>query len=215
MNSFQLKLLACLFMVIDHIGYIMFPNIEGFRIVGRLSFPLFAFLLTEGYNHTSNLKKHFSRILIFAISLQIPYAIVYGMNLLNIFFTLFFGMLVILIYDKIQDDFKKQSLLKWSLIGAIIYLSKAVHMDYGYYGIITIFLFWKFKDRWDWLIVSQILLNVFVYKKWPIQFISLLSLFFIKTYNKKIGYNSPYVKYGFYLFYPLHLLLIYLINEYL
>ncbi len=209
MNSFQLKIIACILMAIDHVGAIMFPDIDLYRIIGRLSFPIFAFLLTEGYVHTRNLKKYFIRLFIFAIIPQIPYSLAFGIDILNIFFTLFFGMLAILVDDKINNVYKK-----WGLILGIVAISELLHMDYGYYGIIMIFLFKKYKDNWKKLIITLILLNISIYPIWDLQVFSLGALPLIKMYNKKIGFMNKFVKYGFYSFYPVHILVIYLINEY-
>ena len=209
MNSFQLKIIACILMAIDHVGAIMFPDIDLYRIIGRLSFPIFAFLLTEGYVHTRNLKKYFIRLFIFAIIPQIPYSLAFGIDILNIFFTLFFGMLAILVDDKINNVYKK-----WGLILGIVVISELLHMDYGYYGIIMIFLFKKYKDNWKNLVITLILLNISIYPIWNLQVFSLGALPLIKIYKKKIGFMNKFVKYGFYSFYPLHILVIYLINEY-
>jgi len=62
MNSFSLKLLACITMLIDHIGAIFFPDIMFIRIIGRVAFPIYAFLITEGYSRTKNLKRYMSRL---------------------------------------------------------------------------------------------------------------------------------------------------------
>ena len=210
MNSFQLKVIACILMAIDHIGVIVYPDSDVYRIIGRLSFPIFAFLLTEGYTHTKNLKKYFVRLFIFAVIPQIPYSIAFGMGILNIFFTLFFGMLAILVDDKIKNPYKK-----WGIILGIIALSEITKMDYGYYGIIMIFLFNKYKDNWKYLVISLICLNISIYPIWNLQVFSLGALPLIKVYNKKIGFMNKYVKYGFYSFYPVHILVIYLINEYI
>jgi len=210
MNSFQLKIIACILMAIDHIGVIIYPESDLYRIIGRLSFPIFAFLLTEGYIYSKNLKKYFIRLFIFAIIPQIPYSLAFGMDVLNIFFTLFFGMLAILVDDKIENPYKK-----WGIIFIIISLSELLNMDYGYYGIIMIFLFKKYKDNWKNLIIGLILLNISIYPLWNLQVFSLGALPLIRMYNKKIGFMNKYVKYGFYSFYPVHILVIYLINEYI
>ena len=67
MNSNQLKLFAIITMVIDHIGYALFPEVLLLRIIGRLSLPIFAFLVAEGYHYTRNIKQYMFRIFIFAI----------------------------------------------------------------------------------------------------------------------------------------------------
>ncbi len=83
-------------------------------------------------------------------------------------------MLAILIDDKIENPYKK-----WGLIVGIILLSEILHMDYGYYGIIMIFLFKKYKDNWKNLVISLILLNISVYPIWDLQVFSLgCNLFF-------------------------------------
>ena len=70
LSNFDLKILAIITMTIDHIGAIMYPNIDIFRIIGRVSFPIFAFLLVEGFKHTSNKHKYYIRLNLFAINTQ-------------------------------------------------------------------------------------------------------------------------------------------------
>ena len=70
LSNFDLKILAIITMTIDHIGAIVYPNIDIFRIIGRVSFPIFAFLLVEGFKHTSNKLKYFLRLILFAIITQ-------------------------------------------------------------------------------------------------------------------------------------------------
>ena len=67
LNGTMLKWIAIVTMVIDHVGAILFPQNEILRIIGRLAFPIFAFLLVEGYVHTGNVKKYMGRLLIFAL----------------------------------------------------------------------------------------------------------------------------------------------------
>ena len=69
-----LKLLAFAAMLVDHIGYMYYPNVVLFRIVGRLAFPIFAYQIAVGYAHTSNLKKYIQRLTLFAILAQIPFS---------------------------------------------------------------------------------------------------------------------------------------------
>lgn len=211
MNNFQLKILACILMVIDHVGVVFFPNIIIYRIVGRLSFPIFAFLLTEGYFYTKNIKNYLIRLFIFSLIFQIPYSLTFKTDTLNIFFTLFLGIIVLLIDDKFKNNYKYFD-IKNAIIFLLIVLSQIMNMDYGYYGIITILLYKKYRDNFKKLIIGFIFLNISISFFNNIQFISLFSLLIIKTYNNKLGITNKFVKYGFYFFYPIHIVLMYYIK---
>lgn len=104
-NASILKWIAVITMLIDHIGLVFFPEYEILRLIGRISFPIFAFLLCEGYKHTSNIWKYFFRLGIFAIISEIPYNIclynqVFYPYSQNIFFELLLGLLVLYLIDK-------------------------------------------------------------------------------------------------------------------
>lgn len=105
MTSFALKILACITMFIDHLGYIIFHKFSYFNYIGRLAFPIFAFQISEGFVHTKNIKKYFLRLGIFAVLSQIPFSLFHSTFSnefsLNVFFTLFLGLLSIFLYDKI------------------------------------------------------------------------------------------------------------------
>jgi hypothetical protein len=73
MTSYSLKILAIITMIIDHIGFAFFPNAIILRLIGRISFPIFAFQLSVGYSHSKNKLKHIFTMLSFAIISQIPY----------------------------------------------------------------------------------------------------------------------------------------------
>ena len=92
MNGQSLKLIAMLTMVIDHIGLALFPNEMIWRYIGRIAFPIFAFLIVEGFVHTSDFKKYIGRILVFAIISEIPFNLlvsgdVFDYTHQNVFFT--------------------------------------------------------------------------------------------------------------------------------
>ena len=204
MNSFQLKVLACIFMFIDHLGAIIYTDTDILRIIGRLSFPIFAFLMSEGYLHTKSVKKYMLRLLVFAIILQIPYSIATGEKTLNIFFTLFAGLLVVRIDDKV-----KNRILSIFLVGSVVFLANWLHVDYGYYGVLLIFVFKKFKDEFALLAIAFFILNLSVMNLYEFQYYSIFALLFTARYNGLRGFTSLWSKYGFYIFYPVHLLLIY------
>lgn len=211
MNSFHIKLWACLFMLIDHIGYIMFPSIITYRIIGRGAFPLFSWLIAEGYIHTKDVKKYLVRLLIFATLYDIPFIIFPKLvldvqkDVLNIFFTLFLGLIAIYLYDK-----ENNKILKIIKIAVIAMLAQIIRSDYGFYGVITIFLFYYNKNDFKKMALSQSTLNIVYFIITPsIQIISLISLIFIYLYNNEQGKK---IKWFFYLFYPVHLIFIYVLG---
>ena len=100
LDSFQLKWIAIITMLIDHVGAIFFPGNLVFRYVGRIAFPIFCFQLVEGFFHTRNIEKYMLRLGIFAIISEIPYDLAFRGNILdfehqNVFFTLFLGILML------------------------------------------------------------------------------------------------------------------------
>ena len=139
MTAFGLKIIALISMLIDHLGYFFTGGkLSAFNYFGRLAFPIFAFQISEGYTHTHNLKKYFSRLFIFALISQIPFwlytnSLGFGFSL-NIFFTLFLGLFCMYLYDK--TPYKWLGLIA---VGFICYLGELIHVDYGYWGILLIF----------------------------------------------------------------------------
>ena len=95
MNTFYLKLLAVVLMVVDHIGFFLYPQYTILRIIGRLSFPLFGFLIANGYKYTRDKKKYFLRLFIFANIIQTPS--LFMTIPVNIFYTLSFGIIPFLV----------------------------------------------------------------------------------------------------------------------
>jgi len=216
MSSFVLKIIAVITMFIDHVGYAIFGKFSFFNYIGRIAFPIFAFQISEGYAHTKDLKKYFLRLFIFAIISQVPFMlfgkIISNDFTLNIFFTLLLGLISIYIYDK--SKYKLLGIISAILIG---FLAEFAHCDYGFYGVAIIFLFYVFKSD---VIKSSIafmlsttikyLIPIFKYGFYDVYlylFIcTLLPIVFISLYNGKKGKDTKYL---LYLFYPIHLLLIY------
>ncbi len=220
MNSFHLKIAACLFMLVDHIGALFFPDFIILRIIGRFSFPLFAYLLAVGFIHTKNIYKYLGRLLVFALISQPVYYLAFPNNILNIFVTLFLGLVAIFLYEK-----SKNKLLSWLLVLLVAGLGEFIKVDYGWYGVlfpISFYLYLKNKNIYG-LIFFQIILNIFFVLKYYIitqfnlfdpqifiQFFSLAPLLTLKFYNGQIGKKF---KYAFYVFYPGHLLFLVFIKN--
>lgn len=227
MTSFVLKVIAMITMFCDHLGDSMLKGYSNFNLIGRIAFPIFAFQISEGYQKTSNLKKYFLRLFIFAIISQIPYMLVLSLfsdNIykFNIFFTLFFGLLTIFVYDKI-NNFKINKFIKFfygfTFMLFIGYIAQLLRFDYGFWGIIVIFSFYLFRNSKlistiCFLIlcvikyIVQIIINGYDYRYILMCICTMLPIVFINMYNKKQGYK---IKYFLYLFYPVHLLFLYFI----
>lgn len=94
-DIFSLKVLAGITMLIDNIGVVLFQNIIIFRVIGRISFPIYAFLIAEGYMKTKNIKGYMTRLGVLALLSQILFMITFDIRGLNVSFTLLGGLLVI------------------------------------------------------------------------------------------------------------------------
>ncbi len=204
MDLFTLKIIGIISMFIDHYHYIIGGS-EILNIIGRVSFPIFSFVLVEGYKHTRDFRKYLLRIGISGVLFQIPIWILKYTETLNIFFTLFLGLLSMYIYDKYNSYVSKIMIIP---IGIAAVLLK---VDYGIYGILLIMCFYLGYDNKYMRIVFPLLLNIWVYFDSrifdiaKIQIYSILGLVPIFFYNGEKGKNA---KYFFYIFYPLHFILL-------
>jgi len=207
-------------MLFDHIGDAIIGKFSFFNLIGRIAFPIFAFQSVQGYIHTKDLKKHLIKLFVFACISQIPFMLFLStftdVFALNIFFTFFLGLLTLFIYDKYNNK-----ILGFLFVIIFIIIGELIHVDYGAFGILLIFAFYFFKDKKVLMLVSTIILcfskyilNIFQYPSLYLHYLlcalfTSLPIIFILFYNKKEG---PKSKYFFYIFYPLHLLILYIIH---
>lgn len=220
LSNFDLKLVAIITMTIDHIGVVFgIPFYNLLRAVGRLSFPIFAFLLTEGYVHTKSFSKYFFRLLELALISEVIYDYVFYGSFIyleanNIFFTLALGLLTLWLLDKSKMLVKKyfKEKIDLTIILPITYLLIIVVMgliaeflsfSYGMLGILVISFFYLFKKNFPLTVLSVSLSTLILGD--TMQYFSLLSLILIYFYNKKLGKKC---KVFFYLYYPLHILVL-------
>ena len=217
MSGLLLKITALLTMIIDHYGAIFQPNIIIYRIIGRLAFPIYCFLLVEGYTHTSNIKKYTSRLLIFALISEIPFDLAFygriGFVHQNIFFTLFIGLVAIYLIDNKDTKYKFDSTL---VIIVATVLATILRTDYQFIGIVYILLFYftrnlPKKKRLSTIALIMIAINL---AAGMVQQFSLLALIIIYLYNNEPGAKNKLLQMSFYIAYPLHLLIYYIINTF-
>lgn len=222
LNSYNLKLIAIITMFIDHFAAVLLPN-DMFiylilRGIGRLAFPIFAFLIVEGFFHSSNIKKYIIRLGIFALISEIPFDLAFYnkicyMGHQNIFFTLLLALILISLLDKIDKLYSSNLWLRNTysslLILFIATISIVMKTDYDFAGIFMIATFYYFRGykiriTMYLFFLQYIILGIF-------QTIGTLSMIPISFYNGKKGKS---LKYFFYFFYPVHLIVLYIVNTY-
>lgn len=209
----MLKLIACLTMIIDHIGAIFFPSISIFRIIGRVSMPLFAYGLARGFKYSSekgSVVKYFKNLILFALISQIPYGLLF--KSLNIGFTWIFALCLLCLREAKN---KKESLLWLGTLMVAFILEENIGMDYGVYGIMMplafyegLFKMYSFKNT----IINIFILN-FIYwmsngfglhaAKQLISMLALIIIYKLERHDSLI--KLP--KWFYYVIYPLHLLI--------
>ncbi len=227
-------------MLIDHITELFVPKDFGFlfhltlgnyerditlyvlgRVIGRIAFPLFAFLIVQGFLHTSNLKRYMLRLGIFALLSEIPFDFAFwgfpNTTFLfyrqNIFFTLLLGLIAIALLDQIHKNYQGQPLFMNVLMIVVILAAcftlitiRGSYLDYGY-GILVIVAFYFGRQSRNVSVLLFILITGFLFG--DIQLMAILAAPFIYLYN---GEKGPSFKYAFYAFYPVHLVILRLIS---
>lgn len=243
----QLKLIAIIAMLIDHMASIIIWSlyldaciVDGIhmmgdcipekakqlyhiyvfmRSVGRITFPIFAFMLVEGFLHTSNLKKYTIRLFLLAMLSEIPYDLANSGKIVafrgqNVIWTLVTG-LITLYYIKNTEKYKMGKRITLTILtiflGEIMVL--LIQGDCKLGGILLISALYIFRNRPKHLIIAVIIaLSMISIGFMWIQLYGLIALLFIRYYDGTVGKGNRYL---FYIFYPLHLLILGLINLYL
>lgn len=219
LNSNILKLSALAFMTVDHIGYILLNNYLPFRIIGRLAFPIFAYMIAEGCAHTKNRRKYFLTVFLTGAFFQIIYSLITSSLSLNILLTFSVSIALIYIFDwaravKIRIAYSVPCLVIISVFLISYILPPLTNgffkFDYGFIGILIPVALYFTKNKKLRLAVLSVLLVFLSLGSSPIQFFSLLSVPMLALYNGNRGKHK--LKYLFYIYYPAHLLLLYLIK---
>ena len=205
LSTFALKIFACILMLIDHIGAVFFPQIILLRIIGRLAFPIFCFLIVQGYIHTHDVKRYLMRLVIFALISEIPFDLAfYGKLTLahqNVFFTLSLGLIVVWAVDRLN---KGLSGIIYIVASFVAYFGNT---DYSIFGVLLIMMLYLVRGKKLWEAIAIFATNVGLYT--GIQRYGAVAALPIALYNGKKG---PSLKYFVYIFYPGHLFIIYLIT---
>lgn len=207
-DSFHLKVIAVLSMMIDHTGAVLFPHIFIFRYIGRISFPIYCFLLVEGFFHTRDVKKYMKRMAVFAIISEIPYDLAFYKTIFeirhqNVFITLLLGLATLYFIEKTSAETEKLAVVMISL-----FLCEITCCDYGSRGLLLILIFYFCRERKGIAVLMASFWNLLWTNVISVQIYGAFSSIPILLYNGKPGRK---MKYFFYFFYPLHLIILYLI----
>lgn len=219
-------------MLIDHVGHILFPQAYWMRVVGRLAFPIFAYMIAEGCRYTRNKLRYFLTIFIMAIAFQIVYFAFTSDMYMNILFTFSLAILIIYSLQYFKSNIINNAppiktilsgLLLVSVIFAVFILNAVLTIDYGFMGCLLPFFASIFHysgtnetikstDN-NFLSVTMFtigLILLIMYNGGITQIFSLLSIPLLYLYSGQRGkYN---MKYFFYIFYPTHLVILYIIK---
>ena len=216
----QLKLIALVTMTIDHMGMILFPRYGIFRIVGRLAFPIYAYMIAEGCRHTRSMAKYLGSLATVAAVCQLVYFVALGSLYHCILVTFSLSACLILLLQKAMET-KKTAL--WLAVGAGIAGAFLITellpgllpgtdfaVDYGFWGVMLPVCVYCARDRRQQLAVAAVCLALLAYGIGWVQWFALLALPLLALYNGQRGKWK--MKYFFYLYYPAHLVGLYLIE---
>lgn len=217
-----LKFLACAIMLLDHIGATLIPW-GTLRIIGRLAFPIFCFLLAEGAHYTRSPRNYLLRLGIGAILSELPFDLAlfgsWSWQHQSVMVTLLLGAMALLAMKRMT-----QPLLKILVLLLFACLADFMNTDYGGAGVLLIGLFGLTRERkYGWVIQ---LLGMYLICRWIIpggvvwfidryvfiEIFAILALIPIWLYSGKKSTSSRAVQWAFYLFYPVHLWILYLIS---
>lgn len=216
MTSFMLRLLALLSMLADHTGLALFPRVGVFRCVGRLAFPLYCFLLVQGYIHTHNVRAYARRLLLLAILSEIPFdLLIFGRVSCtveqNVLFSLLLGLAAAWVIDRFISEPAKAAM--GTLL--VFMLSMLARVSYGWLGVALCLWFYKLRrSRVRQALCILPIEGVYclslalsgVEQSWVlVSLCAMLSAVPVLLYNGKPGLRNRLISFLFYAAYPLHI----------
>ena len=231
-SSMVLHILAMALMLCDHLWGTIVPGNDWLTCIGRIAFPIFAFMIVEGYFHTRNLKKYVLRLLIFAILSELPFNLAIGSRWFypihqNVLWSFLLSIGLIHLNEKARAKGKLWlqiiTLLTTTLFGALLGL--ITMLDYYHAGVLTVLVFYFLRQRKWWSFLGQLIclwyINVemlgglgYELQLWGHNFFlsqqsfALLALIPIWLYRGKQGPHNKFLQYTYYAFYPVHLLIL-------
>ena len=227
-----LHIIAMTLMLMDHLWATLLPAKEWLTCAGRVAFPIFAFMAVEGYFHTRSFKKYILRMLLFAVLSEIPFDLMYGGTWFypvhqNVLWTFLLSLLGVWLMEQVRTKGKTWMYLLVCVLVVLagLVLGTLCMVDYYGAGVLTVFVFYFLHGRKWWCFLGQLAalywLNVELLGglMYPVQLfgmefelcqqgLALLALIPIWLYRGRQGYHSKPFQYLCYAFYPVHMLLL-------
>ena len=223
MSQEQLKLIACITMLLDHIGVVFFPG-SFLRMIGRIALPIYCYLLSEGVFHTRNRYRYGCRLLFAAMLAEMPFDLVssgtWNWGKQSVMVTLLVGYLFCTGADQVSSVSGRVLLLV-----PFVWLGEVLRVDYGGWGVMMIGMFFLTRDLPQSRLLQTVCLvtislvmskskislgNLLI----PLQLFAVLAMMPICLYDGRKTVASKWIQWGFYLFYPVHLLALYVIRRF-
>lgn len=230
LSGSDLKIIAVIAMFLDHLAATVlvrclvtgvfwdqaawYEVYQVMRNIGRVAFPIYCFLLVEGFIHTSDRRKYALRLFLFALISEIPFDLAFNAQVLefgyqNVFFTLWLGLLLMMAIDAVERHTEQQFLRFFYTAALIIGTMFAAHLlktDYSYYGIMCIAALYLFRGSR----LLQVLAGCLVFFWWELPAIAAFAPIYLYS-----GERGSRMKYFFYIFYPAHLMILYVVCVFL
>lgn len=202
-RSSLLQVIGLIAMTVDHIGHIFFPEVLGLRVIGRFAMPVFAYGVAEGYLSTRSIAHYMKRLLIVACLAQAPFMWAFGTMRLNICFGLLLGLISLFFFDK----------GKWYISVLIMILAQVSNIEYGLYSLALINIFrYAREEKLVALVTSVGATLIFSYYEHLIlQIFAILPIAAV-LYLPELKERVRFPRQAFYVYYPVHLLILALVQ---
>ena len=220
LSNNQLKIIAMLAILFDHIGMILLPQFKIFRIIGRIAFPIFAYMIAEGCTYTRNKRKYLLLLSSLGIVCQTFYFIFTRSMYLNVLITFSLSVITIFCIDYFVKHKNLYSISIFIIFSVIIVFVCVIvpeyfsfhdfEVDYGLWGVLLPVAIHLANNKTERIFFTITILLIMSLIYGGIQIYSILSIPLLILYNGKRGKVN--LKYLFYIFYPTHLVMIYAIR---